>query len=500
MKKLFTIAVLCLCMTLNAANLKFSSMLGDNMVLQQNATVKIWGYASPGASVSVSTSWGASGSARANAKGEWVATVKTPAVTFNPQTVRARSGSESVTASNVLIREVWFCSGQSNMQMTLGGGMGTPVEGSLEEIALSGQYKGVRHISIRNTSALEPAFDVEGEWQVSNPNTSPRFSAVAYFFASRLSKALDVPVGVINASWGGAEITPWMSAESLKAYSSIVNMADATDNSVNVMYKPTVMYNGMFAPCSKYTVNGIIWYQGESNVSIRYKDYASLMTTMVETWRKDFGRGDIPFLIVELPPYDYYDGNYGFQDEQGPILREQQFLATKTIPNSGIVGTNDLTYDYELNQVHPSNKRPVGERLCYLAMKMAYGYDNLPALNPSARVAYVDGAKVRVYFDNANSGWLGTNVIEGFELAGGGGHFHKADAVTGFAFREGAYVELTSKEVPEPKYVRYCFRDFQVGTLKAANGLPVIPFRAEVEPMPEQPARPAGPPQRPTNN
>ena len=133
-------------------------------------------------------------------------------------------------------------------------------------------------------------------------------------------------------------------------------------------------------------------------------------------------------------------------------------------------------------------------------MKMAYGYDNLPALNPSARVAYVDGAKVRVYFDNANSGWLGTNVIEGFELAGGGGHFHKADAVTGFAFREGAYVELTSKEVPAPKYVRYCFRDFQVGTLKAANGLPVIPFRAEVEPMPEQPARPAGPPQRPTNN
>ncbi|MBQ3975829.1 MAG: sialate O-acetylesterase, partial [Bacteroidales bacterium] len=175
MKKLFTIAVLCLCMTLNAANLKFSSMLGDNMVLQQNATVKIWGYASPGASVSVSTSWGASGSARANAKGEWVATVKTPAATFNPQTVRARSGSESVTASNVLIGEVWFCSGQSNMQMTLGGGMGTPVEGSLEEIALSGQYKGVRHISIRNTSALEPAFDVEGEWQVSNPNTSPRF-------------------------------------------------------------------------------------------------------------------------------------------------------------------------------------------------------------------------------------------------------------------------------------------------------------------------------------
>ena len=499
MKKFFTLALMCLAMTLTAANLKFSGMIGDNMVLQQNTSVKIWGYASPGASVSVSTSWGASASAKANSKGEWVATVKTPAATFNPQTVRARSGSETVTASNVLIGEVWFCSGQSNMEMTLGGGMGTPVQGSLEEVAMSGQYKGVRHVTIKRATSLEPQFDAEGEWQVSNPQNSPRFSAVAYFFASRLSKALDVPVGVINASWGGCMISPWMSAESLKAYPS-VNMADATDDSVNNMFKPSVMYNGMFYPVSKYAVNGMIWYQGESNVSTRFDEYASLMTTMAETWRKDFGRGDIPFLIVELPPYDYYDGNYGLQDEQGPILREQQFMATKTIPNSGIVGTNDLAYDYELNQVHPSNKRPVGERLCYLAMKMAYGYDNLPAVNPSMRVAYVDGAKVRVYFDNATSGWLGGNVIEGFELAGGGGHFHKADAVTGFAFRDGAYVELTSKEVPEPKYVRYCFRDFQVGTLKAANGLPIIPFRAEVEPMPEQPARPAGPPQRPANN
>ena len=498
MKKLFTLALMCLAVTLNAANLKFSGMIGDNMVLQQNTSVKIWGYASPGASVSVSTSWGASASARANSGGEWVATLKTPAATFTPQTVRARSGSESVQASNVLIGEVWFCSGQSNMQMTLGGGMGTPVEGSLEEVAMSGQYKGVRHITIKNASATEPQFDAEGEWQVSNPKNAPRFSAVAYYFASRLSKALDVPVGVINASWGGSEITCWMSAETLRSYSS-VNLADASNSSVNDMYKPTIMYNAMFRPASKYAVSGIIWYQGESNVSIRWDEYASLMTTMAETWRNDIGRGDIPFLIVELPPYDYYDGNYGFQDEQGPLLREQQFMATKTIPNSGIVGTNDLTFDYELNQVHPSNKRPVGERLCYMALNMAYGYDTLPALNPSMRVAYVDGAKVRVYFDNARSGWLGTNSIEGFELAGGGGHFHKAEATTGFSFMEGAYVELTSKEVPEPKFVRYCFKDFQVGTLKGANGLPVIPFRAEVQPMPEEQPRPARPP-RPANN
>lgn len=465
-----------------AGNLNFSGLIGDNMVLQQSTSVRIWGTASPKASVTVTVSWSsASVTAKADAEGHWEAMVKTPAASFTPQTVKAKSGSETVTAKNVLIGEVWFCSGQSNMEMRLGGGMGTPVDGSLEEVALSAQYKGVRHITVGRATALEPAYDANGTWEVCNPATSPRFSAVAYYFASRLSKALDIPVGVINASWGGSMISPWMSKESLQAYPN-VNMADATDKSVNDMFKPTVMYNGMFKPASKYTINGIIWYQGESNVSTRVNDYAAMLETMAATWRSDIGRGDIPFLIVELPPYDYYDGNYGLQDEHGPMLREQQFMAYKAIPNCGLIGTNDLAYTYEQNQVHPSQKRQVGERACYLAMNMAYGYPDLPALNPCIKSAKVEGNKVTVYFDNARNGFLGADEIIGFELAGGGEYYHPAVAETGFSFRDGAYVVLSSKDVPEPVHVRYCYRDFQMGTLFGANGLPIIPFHAVVTP------------------
>lgn len=490
-KHLFTALVaLLLPVALFAGNLRFSNMIGDNMVLQQSTSATLWGYASPKATVTVTVSWSQSPvTAKADAKGQWQLAVQTPAASFDPQTIKAESNGETVTASNVLIGEVWFCSGQSNMEMSLGGGFGTPVDGSLEEVAMSGQYKGVRHFAVKKTTPLEPAYDVEGEWQISNPKNSPRFSAVAYYFASRLSKALDIPVGVINSSWGGSMISPWMSKESLAAYPK-VNLPDATDDSVNAMFKPYVMYNGMFKPVSKYAINGIIWYQGESNVSTRVDDYAAMLQTMVGTWRKDIGRGDIPFLIVELPPYEYYDGNYGLQDEHGPLIREQQFMAYKAIPNCGLIGTNDLAFNYEQNQVHPSQKRQVGERACYLAMNMAYGYPELPAQNPEAKSAYVDGTKVYVYFDNARNGFLGCDEVIGFEIAGQGGYFKPADVETGFSFGEGAYVILSSKDIPEPATVRYCYKDFQVGTLKGANGLPVIPFSLGVKPISEKPASP----------
>lgn len=473
-------ALLLMTLSLQAGNLSFSSLLGDNMVLQQNTKARIWGSASPRSSVTVSASWlKSSVSTRADADGHWEVLLNTPAATFEPQTVRASSGGETVRASNVLIGEVWLCSGQSNMEMTLGGG----VEGSLEEIAMSRQYKGVRMMTVAKARATEPQYDAKGEWQECNPATCPRFSAVGYFFATRLSKALDVPVGIINASWGGSVIEAWMSRELLENCPD-VNLADASDNKVNDMYKPMIMYNAMFHPASKYTMSGILWFQGESNISIANEVYADRLTAMAELWRKDIGRGDIPFLIVELQPYDYYDGQYGLQDEHGPLLREQQFKASKMIPNAGLVGTNDLAYEFERTQIHASQKRPIGERLCYMALNMAYGYTGVQAFNPCFRSARLEDGKVVVTFDNARGGFAGMDgEIVGFEIAGGGGYFQPAHAEIRSSFRETAVV-LSTPAVPEPKAVRYCFRDYQVGNLKGANGLPVIPFRADV-PEPE---------------
>ena len=477
------LALLLMTLSLQAGNLKFSSLLGDNMVLQQYTEARIWGSASPRASVTVSASWlKSSVSTRADAEGHWEVMLKTPAATFEPQTVRASSGGETVRASNVLIGEVWFCSGQSNMEMALSGG----VEGSLEEIAMARQYKGVRFMTVNKARATEPQYDATGVWQECNPATAPRFSAVGFFFGTRLSKALDVPVGIINASWGGSVIEAWMSRELLEDCPD-VDLANASDPKVNDMYKPMIMYNAMFRPASKYTMSGILWFQGESNISIANEVYADRLTAMVDTWRKDIGRGDIPFLIVELQPYDYYDGQYGLQDEHGPLLREQQFKASKMIPNAGLVGTNDLAYEFERTQIHASQKRQIGERLCYMALNMAYGYTGVQAFNPCFRsVRLEEGGKVVVTFDNARGGFAGMDgEIVGFEIAGGGGYFQPAHAEIRSSFRETAVV-LSTPGVPEPKAVRYCFRDYQVGNLKGANGLPVIPFRADIpEPEPE---------------
>lgn len=465
-----------------AEHLKFSSLLGDNMVLQQQTRARIWGTAGARAEVSVSASWLAQPViARADGAGRWEVLLDTPAAGFEPQTVVAESAGERIQASNVLIGEVWFCSGQSNMEMTLGSGMGTPVEGSLEEIAMARRYRGVRHMTVRKNRAVEPLEDAEGTWEECNPATAPRFSAVGYFFASRLSQALDVPVGIINASWGGSVIEAWMSRD-LLASCADVDLAKASDPAVNDMYKPMIMYNAMFKPASRYTVAGVVWYQGESNITISCFEYADRLTAMAGQWRKDFGREDLPFFIIELPPYDYHDGQYGLQDGHGPIVREQQFLASQRIPGAAIIGTNDLAYGYERMQVHPSQKRQIGERLCYMALNKVYGYPTVQALNPCFKEMRVEGNRVIVSFDNARSGFLGVDEIRGFEIAGGGGTFHPAQAEVRMSFREGTTVVLTTPSVPEPVAVRYCYKDFEVGTLKGANGLPVIPFSASLQP------------------
>lgn len=454
---------------------KLSNLLGDNMVLQQQTDARFWGTAEPGSKITAQVSWSVSEvTAKTDRNGNWELFVATPAATFEPQWVKINDSNSTIQLNNVLIGEVWLCSGQSNMEMQLSGFSASPVEGSLEEIAFSSQYKGVRYLAVKKSASVKPAADAEGVWMECNPLTSPTFGAVAYFFASRLSKALNVPVGIINASWGGSVIEAWLNEEYLQTCEDI-DLADASNSSINDMYKPMVMYNGMFKPASKYSVNGIIWYQGESNISIAREYYADRLTAMAELWRSDIGRGDIPFFIIELAPYDYYDGQYGLQDENGPRLREQQFLATKTIPNSAIIGTNDLAYPHEAPNVHPSKKREIGERCCYMAMNMAYGYPTVQAKNPSFASMTIDKDVVTVRFDNASTGFIAYDDIVGFEIAGEGKHWHKADVKFGW----GGTVQLSSREVPNPVAVRYCFHDFMIGNLKSIAGLPVIPFRTD---------------------
>lgn len=471
-KTLILLAAIFMALPIFGQQLKFSNMIGDNMVLQQSTTTRIWGSSAPNAQVKATVSWTSSSfSSTADNEGHWIIEITTPAAGFTPQIITIESGSEIISAKNILIGEVWLCSGQSNMAMTLQGGNGTPVEGSLDDIAMAGKYKGVRYINIRNESDVNPRFDCQGSWVEVNPGTAGACTAVGYFFATKLNEALDVPVGIINASWGGAVIDAWMSRELLQNYPDS-KLETAGDKSVNAMYQPMIMYNAMFKPASKFAMNGFIWFQGESNVTISRDSYADRLCKMAELWRKDVGRGDVPFLIIEVTPYDYYDGNYGFQDETGPMLREQQHLASTLIPNAGYICTNDLAYDYELSNIHQAQKRPIGERCFYLAMKLGYGYNNLQAVSPSFASATVDGANITVRFNDARAGFIDYGEFEGFEIQSSGGTWHKAKAI----LTRGGVV-LSAKEVHEPIAIRYCYHDFMIGNLKSNAGLPVVPFQ-----------------------
>jgi len=457
-----------------AADLKFANMVSDNMVLQQKTDARIWGNAQANQKVTVKASWSDTEyTAKANGNGKWEVMIPTPEASFEACTIQATTGKESIEVNNVLIGEVWLCSGQSNMEMQLQGFSDCPIDESLHEIAVSTQYKGVRMFNVSRIAATEVKEDVQGKWETCNPATSGNFSAVGYFFGTTLSTALDVPVGIINASWGGSVIEAWIDREYLEGCEDI-DLADASSDNVRDMYRPMVMYNGMFKPASRYAINGIVWFQGESNISIASKEYADRLTHMAQKWREDIGRGDILFQIIQLAPYEYHDGQYGLQDEQGPRLREQQQIAQTRIPNSVLIGTVDLVKDYEAPNVHFAQKRKVGERCCYAALAKSYGYSNLQAISPTFKSMTVNNGKVLVSFNDAPFGFIDYGEITGFELAGEGGHFHPATATVS---RRGVTVE--SRFVPDPVYVRYCFHDFATGNLTSVSGLPAIPFRTD---------------------
>ncbi|MDR3220093.1 MAG: hypothetical protein LBU22_14170 [Dysgonamonadaceae bacterium] len=447
-------------------SIKLAPMLTDNMIVQQFDSVRLWGEADPNSLIEIISSWGSFARGQVNSDGRWEVKVKTPPASYEKQTITFRNGTAKKVLHNVLVGEVWFVSGQSNMEMPLRGFDGCPIINANEVIANSGKYKYIHFSTIKTVPGkLKPEeYVVGGDWKVSSPENAPEFSATAYYFAMQMSDILNVPIGIVNCSWGGTRVEAWLTEEILKGYSN-VNLADAGSTQGVVYLQPMIAYNSMFKPASKYTVKGILWYQGESNVG--HPDYAKRLATMVDLWRKDFGR-ELPFYIAEITPYQYGEG------DQGAFLREQQFIASKTIPKSGFVCTNDLIRDYETWQIHPIDKKSVGERFAFLALNDTYGKTTIAAKSPEYISMQVNEKSIIITFDNARDGFSRTFNIEGFEIAGEDKIFHPAKAFAG-----GASVFLNSEKVPNPVAARYCFRNFQVGNLYSLRGLPTVPFRTD---------------------
>ena len=464
----------------NAQGLRVPKFFGDNMVLQQQTDANIWGWAPAGAKVKIQVSWsGARYSVKAGSDGFWKVAVATPAASFTPQTVTISSGKEKITLGNLLIGEVWLCGGQSNMEMPLGGWPYQPIEGGAEAMRDSHSLKGLRMAFMPHVTSEKPEEDIECKWNTTDDGSIASWSAVAYFFGCRLTRELDVPVGLIVSCWGGSMLECWTDRATLRS----LGLSDEyIDNDIKTYmasagwHTNTVMYNAMIHPLRHYTINGFIWYQGCSNVSrLGIQDYAQYQAGLVKFWRTLFGRGDLPFYYVQIAPHPYAadEGDSGL----APLLRERQRVAASLVPNSAMAPTCDLVYEFEKGIIHPRQKEPVGDRLAYLALENWYGIKGLGSASPEFVKMEADGAKARIWLSNATGGLHGDtgwqfSGIDGFEVSGEDGRWHPA-IILGSS---GDTIEIGCEEVPEIKNVRYLWHDFAIGRLWNGYGMPIVPF------------------------
>lgn len=471
-KGLLIIAVLGMMSMKAESKVVLPHILSNGMVLQQQSKARIWGWDSPGTIVKVKASWSNDEyEVKTGSDGKWLVAISTPKASYDKHTITINDGDETVI-KDVLSGEVWVCAGQSNMEMPVKGFGNCPVDNYNQEIINAADVKAVRSVKIPSRMAMTPQEDAQCEWKECSPATVGDFSATGYFFAKTVSKALGIPVGLIEANKGGTRAESWLDYDNLKA------LGDEPLDTMKIIskfkrdyHRPLVWGNGTFHPILNYTVAGIIYYQGCSNVGDPGNKYSERLALLVKQWRRDFKLGDIPFYFVEIAPY-YYDNVKG---TGGALLREQQMRAQQIIPNSALVCTNDLVYPYETTQIHPSQKQSVGERLAYNALNKTYGMKQIICDSPIYKSMTIKGDTVYVKLDRLEGAISRYEDIEGFEVAGADKVFHKANAR--YYWTKG--IIITCPKVKNPVAVRYCFRNFMIGNVKNMGGLPLHPFRTD---------------------
>jgi sialate O-acetylesterase len=441
------------------AQLRVPSTFGSHMVLPQKTGVPLWGWASPSEEVRVFASWAKEPLvAKTSAQtARWQVVLETPEA-GGPHSIRVDAGSAHLLLDDVMVGEVWFASGQSNMEWTASAGL----DNAAAEIA-SADHPGIRFFTVPKATAETPQTSCPGQWAVSTPDSMRQSSAVGYFFARRLEEALHVPVGVVNASWGGSPIETWMRPDLVLSDPALAKDA-AENNPTWSPIKPGAAYHAMVAPWLGFPIAGAIWYQGEANVS-HPGSYSGLMEKLILGWRADWHR-DFPFYFVQIAPFHYGD------DDRAARLREQQQRAL-AIPRTGMAVTGDITSDP--SDIHPKNKQDVGLRLANLALADAYGVPGVAAKSPMYSGQTVEKGRVRVRFTNAEGGLqLKGKQIANLFVAGADRRF-----VPALGKIEGGALVVWSQGVKQPVAVRYAFSSDATLNLFGAQGLPVAPFRTD---------------------
>ncbi|TDO99222.1 sialate O-acetylesterase [Flavobacterium sp. 245] len=480
------------------AQVKLPALVGDNMVLQQNSKVNLWGWASPNEKIKIQLGWQNNPvDIIANTDGTWKTAVNTPNGTEKQYDIVIEA-SNKIILKNILIGEVWICSGQSNMYFPVGKEEGTWKTGvkNYEEEIQDANFPSLRLFTVQTKASQKPLDDVTGNWNVCSPSTIKSFSAVAYFFGRDLCQNLKVPIGLISTSWGGTKAEAWTSQavlesnpdflpileqdakneklfqEKLETYYADLKkerLGNNNDISKTELKKPKkeenktsyVLYNAMLHPVINYTMKGVIWYQGESNAEKAFL-YRSLFPAMVKSWRSEWNQGDFPFYFVQIAPHK----------GQNPDIREAQLIASKVIPNSGIVVTTDVG---NATNIHPIDKQTVGYRLALIAKAKTYGEGKLVYSGPVYNHMEIKKQRIQLFFDDVPNGFKKSNEdLKEFEIAGTDKVFYPATAKI-----DKKTIIVSSPNVKEPVAVRFAWKAVPEPNLFNTENLPASPFRTD---------------------
>lgn len=440
------------------ANIRLPAVIGSHMVLQQRSQVTIWGWCDVDEKVRLKTTWDTTTyTATGSTSAKWEIKISTPAA-GGPYQVTIEGGNK-IMIDDILIGEVWICSGQSNMEMSMTWGL------PYKDEAASATDKSIRFFNIPRTTADYPQDDVRAEWVVCNPEDMKKFSAVAYFFGKSLRENLNVPVGLIEAAWGGTPAEAWTPADAINS-NPIVKEAAAKLSPVP--WGPVItasIYNAMVFPVTKYSIAGAIWYQGEANVN-GASTYSDLLSTLITSWRRSWQK-DFPFYYVQIAPYAGYGDN-----SSSAFLREAQTRALAT-PKTGMVVITDLVDN--ITDIHPKMKKEVAGRLANYALAETYGKKDIVYKSPLYKGMRIEKDKIWLYLDNADNGLMRKgDTLNEFFIAGNDKNFVPASAKI-----EKNAVVVWSKNVKAPIAARFAFRNGAMPNLFSKEGLPVNPFRTD---------------------
>jgi len=444
------------------ADVRLPAVIGPHMVLQQKAEVTIWGWCDAAEKVKLKPGWDtATYTTTGSSSAKWSIKLMTPAA-GGPYEIVV-NGNNKIVLDDIMIGEVWLCSGQSNMEMSVNWGL------PYQDEVVNATDKNIRFFYIPKTTADYPQDDVKAGWTICNPEDMKRFSAAAYFFGKTIRQNLNVPVGLINASWGGTPAEVWTPTESINNNPALKQAAARLSPSNWWPVTSAATYNGMINPILKYAIAGAIWYQGEANVKTA-STYQELLSTMISSWRNAWQK-EFPFYFVQIAPY----AGYG-DSSSSAFLREAQTKALST-PKTGMIVITDLVDN--INDIHPKMKKEVGIRLANYALSETYGRQGIVYKSPFYKNMKIEKDRIRIYFDNADKGLMSKgNTLTEFFIASDDENFVPANAKI-----ENNTVVVWNENIKKPVAVRFAFRNAAMPNLFSKEGLPVNPFRTDDWPV-----------------